>query len=142
MDEEEEVLNVHKENVPYIETSPGDANEGNNISKVSVRSHLRDPNEEDCKISYEDEQKQLEMTKDAPNTSSVSTTTSNHEVSNRSLIGSQKHSTNNKEVPVSIEDMEEVVEEVQDVEHEMSRSLHIIETHETSCSKHNNSKEV
>ena len=137
MEEEEEVLNIHKENVPYVETFPRDANEGNNISKVSVRSHLRDPNEEDGKISYEDEQKQLEMTKDAPNTSSVSTSISNHEVSNRSLIGSQKHSTNNKEVPVSIEDMEDVVEEVQDIEHEISRSLHIKETHETSCSKHN-----
>merc|ERR1719195_1744689 len=141
MDEEEEVLNVHKENVPNVETFPRDANEGNNISKVSVRSHLRDPNEEDGKITNEDEQKQLEMTKDAPNSFSVSTSISNHEVSNRSLIGSQKHSTNNKEVPVSIEDMEEVVEEVQDIEHEISRSLYIEETHETSCSKHN-SKEV
>merc|ERR1719195_347755 len=137
MDEEEEVLNVHKENVPNVETFPRDANEGNNISKVSVRSHLRDPNEEDGKISYEDEQKQLEMTKDAPNTSSVSTSISNHEVSNRSLLASHEHSTNNEEVPVSIEDMEEVVEEVQDIEHEISRSLHIKETHETSCSKHN-----
>merc|ERR1719195_2558433 len=119
MEEEEDVVNVHTENVSNVETSP------------------RDPNEEDGKISYEDEQKQLEMTKDAPNSFSVSTSISNHEVSNRSLIDSLKHSTNNKEVPVSIEDMEEVVEEVQDIEHEISRSLHIKETHETSCSKHN-----
>merc|ERR1719195_1244058 len=104
MEEEEDVVNVHKE---------------------------------DGKITNEDEQKQLEMTKDAPNFFSVSTSISNHEVSNRSLIDSLKHSTNNKEVPVSIEDMEEVVEEVQDIEHEISRSLHIKETHETSCSKHN-----
>merc|ERR1719195_251552 len=108
MEEEEDVVNVHKENVSNVETSPRDANEGNNISKVSVRSHLRDPNEEDGKISYEDEQKQLEMTKDAPNTSSVSTSISNREVSHRSLLASHEHSTNNKEVPVSIEDTEEV----------------------------------
>ena len=73
MEEEEDVVNVHKENVPFVETFPRDANEGNNISKLSVRSHLRDPNEEDGKISNEEEQNQLEMTKDAPNSSSVST---------------------------------------------------------------------
>merc|ERR1719195_1986493 len=137
MDEEEEVLNVHKENVPDVETSPRDANEGNNISKVSVRSHLRDPNEEDGKITNEDEQKQLEMTKDAPNSFSVSTSISNREVSHRSLLASHEHSTNNKKVPGSIEDMEEVVEEVQDIEHEISRSLHLKDVHEMSCSKHN-----
>ena len=134
MEEEEDVVNVHKENVPIVETFPRDVD----ISKLSVRSHLRDPNEEDGKISNEDEQNQLEMTKDAPNSSSVSTSISNREVSHRSLLASHEHSSNSIEkVPVSTDDMEEVVEEVQEIEHEISRSLHIKETHEMSCSKHN-----